>query len=91
MYLENFVEEVLSIPNIDKKLNSTFLERLSVSKKLLEGTSVEERSSRSPFFLNDLGVRYTVSPKEFTKWSIKDLDVDFPPLAISKKIWRKQI
>ena len=77
MYLENFVEEVLSIPNIDKKLNSTFLERLSVSKKLLEGTSVEERSSRSPFFLNDLGVRYTVSPKEFTKWSIKDLDVDF--------------
>ena len=85
MYLENFVEEVLSIPNIDKKLNSTFLERLSVSKKLLEGTSVEERSSRSPFFLNDLGVRYTVSPKEFTKWSIKDLDVDFPSTSNLEK------
>ena len=85
MYLENFVEEVLSIPNIDKKLNSTFLERLSVSKKLLEGTSVEERSSRSPFFLNDLGERYTVSPKEFTKWSIKDLDVDFPSTSNLEK------
>lgn len=85
MYLENFVEEVLSIPNIDKKLNSTFLERLSVSKKLLEGTSVEERSSRSPFFLNDLGVRYTVSPKEFTKWSIKDLDIDFPSTSNLEK------
>ena len=71
MYLENFVEEVLSIPNIDKKLNSTFLERLSVSKKLLEGTSVEER--------------YTVSPKEFTKWSIKDLDVDFPSTSNLEK------
>ena len=78
-------KEILSIPNIDKKLNSTFLERLSVSKKLLEGTSVEERSSRSPFFLNDLGVRYTVSPKEFTKWSIKDLDVDFPSTSNLEK------
>lgn len=78
MYLENFVEKVLSIPDIDKKINSTFLERLTVSKKLLEGTSVEDRSSRSPFFLNDLGVRYTVSPKEFTKWSIKNLNVTLP-------------
>ncbi len=34
MYLENFVEKVLSIPDIDKKINSTFLERLTVSKKL---------------------------------------------------------
>lgn len=78
MYLEDFINQILSIPKFDKKIDSAFLERLNISKKLLEGTSVRDRSSRSPFFLNDLGVRFTTSPREFVEWNTKKINVKIP-------------
>lgn len=78
MYLKDFINTILSIQYVDKKLDSTFLERLTISKNLLEGISTENRSSGSPFFLNDLGVRYIVSAKEYTKWNIKGLNLNIP-------------
>ncbi|WP_288646376.1 hypothetical protein [uncultured Lactobacillus sp.] len=78
MYLKDFINQILSISEIDKKIDSAFLERLAISKQLLEGTSVKDRSSRSPFFLNDLGVRFTASPKEYAEWNVKKINVKIP-------------
>lgn len=41
MYLSNFVDQILLIPKIDEKIDPTFLERLTISKKLLDGTFSE--------------------------------------------------
>ncbi|WP_251716402.1 hypothetical protein [Lactobacillus agrestimuris] len=78
MYLKEFINAILSIQDINKKLDSTFLERLTISQSLLEGISTENRSSGSPFFLNDLGVRYIVSAREYTEWNIKKLNLELP-------------
>ena len=78
MYLSNFVDQILLIPKIDEKIDPAFLERLTISKKLLDGTSVKGRSSRSPFFLNDLGVRFTVSPREFAEWNYRKINKRIP-------------
>lgn len=32
MYLEDFINQILSIPKFDKKIDSAFLERLNISK-----------------------------------------------------------
>ncbi|GKT04628.1 hypothetical protein [Furfurilactobacillus entadae] len=78
MYLKTYVETALNKLNSSKYENTAFSERLEVAAALLKGVPFEERSSRAPFFLNDLGVRFTESPREFAAWNSDKIDVTLP-------------
>jgi hypothetical protein len=78
MYLEAYINEALKSVKANKYSNAAFLERLSVASKLLKGVQTETRTVKAPFFLNDLGVRYSDGPKEFAEWNSKQIEVALP-------------
>ncbi|MDR2660853.1 MAG: hypothetical protein LBC17_02260 [Lactobacillaceae bacterium] len=53
-------------------------ERINVANKLLNNEVITKRTTKAPYYLNDLGVRYSSSPKQFILSILKNESIIIP-------------